>query len=77
MRDTEKFGNFGCPNPDCCYVGISEGECPECGRELVKPKGDDYMYNNQDDESSEPAISDFDDDPEAVSWYNDGELETM
>ncbi len=71
MRETEKFG---CPNIDCSYVGFSEGECPECGSQLVKPKGDDYQFSNDfDEEQNEPPINDMDDDPDAVTWYSDGE----
>ncbi len=71
MRDVQKFG---CPNLECCYVGFSEGECPECGSELVQPKGDEYQFNNDtDDGVSEPAMTtELDDDPESVLWYSDG-----
>ena len=71
MRETEKFG---CPNIECGYVGFNEGECPECGSQLAKPKGDDYHFANDfDEEPTVPPINDLDDDPEAVTWYSDGE----
>lgn len=71
MREVEKFG---CPNLECCYVGFSEGECPECGSELVKPKGDEYQYTSESEENlSDPnATAEFDDDPESGLWYSDG-----
>lgn len=71
MREVEKFA---CPNIDCGYVGFGEGECPECGSQLVKPKGDDYQFSNDsEEEQNDIPVMDFDDDPEAVNWYSDGE----
>lgn len=66
---------FGCPNVNCSYIGYSEGECPECGSNLVKPKGDDYQFNpNVDDESPVVQINDeFADDPDNINWYPEGE----
>jgi len=72
MREIEKFV---CPNLDCNFVGISDGDCPECGGQLEKPKGDGYRYSRDiDEDNDQPALAtDYDDDPESVLWYNDGE----
>ena len=71
MREVDKFG---CPNLECCYVGFSEGECRECGSELVKPKGDEYQFTNDPEEglSDPPMATEYDDDPESGLWYSDG-----
>jgi|GEM_PF-1003301 len=72
MREIERFV---CPNMDCNFVGISDGECPECGSQLEKPKGDEYRYSRDfDDDAGGPVLnSEYDDDPESVLWYSDGE----
>lgn len=71
MREVEKFG---CPNLECCYVGFTDGECPECGTELARPKGDEYQYTTElENGINEPAgAAEMDDDPESGLWYSDG-----
>lgn len=67
---------FCCPNLDCGFTSYNSGECPECGKELDKIKGDDYASFNSETEEDSPAevmMSDFDDDPDVTSWYKDEE----
>lgn len=69
-----------CPNPNCGYVGVNNEDCPECGSQLEKVKGDDYLFNNdfENGGDSEPVMDAFEEDPDAVSWYQDlGEAESF
>jgi hypothetical protein len=69
-----KEEKFFCPNPDCQFISFEGVECPECGNNLEKIKGDDYAYNTEDSETNDtagPMMSDFEDDPDAISWYSD------
>lgn len=72
MRDGEKYC---CPNPDCNFIGFNDDDCPECGVQLEKIKGDDYMNSDYESGGAEDPmmVEEFDDDPEAVSWYIDSE----
>lgn len=72
MAGVEKFA---CPNVDCGHVDYSEGECPVCGSELVKPKGEAYRFDPKaDDDGAVSFVSEADDegDPSDVSWYSEG-----
>ena len=67
---------FTCPDVDCGYYNFDGGECPQCGLSLDKIKGDDYMLAKDDienEETEEPEITDFSDDPDDISWYSDNE----
>lgn len=75
MRDEK----YSCPNPDCDYIGFEECECPECGSKLVRPNGEEYEdlaednYGNGNINNMSDDLS-YDDDPEAISWYDDSNL---
>jgi len=69
-----KEEKYHCPDIDCGYTNFENGECPQCGLQLEKIKGEDYYSANEESENGGvvgPMASEFDDDPEDVSWYSD------
>lgn len=69
-----KEEKYNCPDVDCSYTNFESGECPLCGLQLEKIKGEDYYSANEDTDNGpmvSPMASDFNDDPEDVSWYSD------
>jgi hypothetical protein len=69
-----KEEKYHCPDVDCGYTNFDSGECPQCGLQLEKIKGEDYYSPTEDaatDSPVEPMMSDFNDDPEDISWYSD------
>jgi hypothetical protein len=64
---------YNCPDVDCGFTSFESGECPLCGLQLEKIKGEDYFAptEEKDEGISEPIVNDFSDDPDDVSWYSD------
>lgn len=69
-----KEEKYSCPNVDCDHISFEAGSCPQCDLPLEKIKGEDYFSANDtvgEENTPEPMISEFNDDPEDVSWYSD------
>lgn len=65
---------FVCPK--CDFVDFEARECPDCGGNLEKIKGDDYAFYGDDVENENTPIATvevMDDDPDNINWYKEDE----
>lgn len=69
-----KEEKYSCPNVDCDHISYDPGSCPLCDLPLEKVKGEDFFSANDGlngENPNEPMASEFNDDPEDITWYSD------
>lgn len=70
---------YSCPDIDCAFTHYEGGDCPYCGKQLEKIRGEEMPPSDdfEKEPSAMPPVTNFDDDPDL--WYVDDRepLETM
>lgn len=67
-----KEEKYTCSDVDCDYTSCEGGECPQCGAQLDKVRGEAY-FSQEDETGDNMAVGPMldSDDPDEVSWYSD------